>query len=228
MEEETFKEIPIEAAREIALHVYGDLILARADTPSLRVEGDSELVEKAHARPRGDVLELTLGRDWMERLSSGLKILGNRTLRYRLALPDPTRVEISGRGRLHVDALHTDRFALRVNGLADGELRGLELNELDVEISGRGELALGGRATRQRLRISGSGHIDAQELTSDVTDVRISGHGDVRVHVRESLDVDLAGFGNVVYAGDPRVHQRVSGGGSVRRSDEPRESPPPG
>lgn len=233
--EETYKEIPIELAREIALQVYGDLILTRADTPSLRVEGDPELVEKAHARPRGDVLELTLGRDWMDRFASGLKILGNRPLRYRLALPDPTRIEVNGRGRLQIDALAGERLAVRINGLADGALRGLDLRELDVELSGRGELELAGRATRQRLRISGSGRIEALALDSDAADVRISGHGDVKLTARSTLDVDLAGFGNVVYAGEPQVRQRVSGGGGVRRWQdsaddarrEPPEEPPP-
>lgn len=226
--EETSKEIPIEAAREVVLQVYGELVLARGDTPALRVEGDPELVAKAHARPRGEVLELTLGRDWMERFASGLKILGNRPLRYRLTLPEPRRVELNGRGRLEVASLTADRLAVRVNGLADGTLHGLELSELDVEISGRGELTLAGRATRQRLRINGSGSIGALELDSDAAEVRVGGHGDVKLTVRTTLDVDVAGFGNVVYAGEPQVRQRVSGGGGVRRWDGPgqEETPP--
>lgn len=223
--EEARKQIEIGPAREVILQVYGDLELRQADAPSLVVEGDPDLVARARAETRGETLELTLGRDWLERLASGFAMLGNRPLRYVLALPTPERLEVTGRGRLRIEGLRLDRFVLRVAGLADGSLRGLDVGELDVEIAGRGELAFAGRATRERLRVSGSGQLTAYELDCERATVRIGGHGDVGLAVRETLDVRITGYGHVAYQGDPRVHQTISGGGGVHRRESVASGP---
>lgn len=220
--QESRKEVPIEAAEEVVLSVYGDVTLrGGAETPSLTIHGDPELVERADARQQGDRLELVFGRDWRERLSSGLKLLGNKPLHFDLALPDPRRVVLNGRGRLHVDGLHTKRFTVRINGLADAELRRLDLEELDVDVSGRGDVRATGRAARQDWRISGSARVRALELASEVARVRISGHGDVQLTVRDELEADVSGYGRVHYAGDPSVRQHVSGAGGVSRWEAP-------
>lgn len=221
--DEARKEIEIGAAREVVLQVYGDLVLRQGAAPALSVEGDPDLVAKAFAEERGDALELTLGRDWVERLASGLAMLGNRPLRYVLTLPSPERLEVTGRGRLDVGGLTAPRFALRVTGLADGSLRELDVDDLEIEIAGRAELAFAGRARKQRVRISGSGQLTAFDLHSETTSVRISGHGDVGVRVRDTLDVKIAGYGHVAYAGDPVVHRSVSGGGGVERRVDQKE-----
>lgn len=215
--DEARKEIDIAAAREVVLQVYGDLVLRQGGVPALHVEGDPDLVAKARAESRGDKLELTLGRDWVERLASGFAMLGNRPLRYVLTLPAPERLEVAGRGRLQVQDVTLPRFALRVTGLAEGSLHGLDVEEFGVEVAGRGELTFSGRASRQRVRVSGSGQLSAFGLESDQANVRIGGHGDVEVSVRDSLEVRIAGYGQVTYQGDPQVHQTVSGGGGVQR-----------
>lgn len=219
MTEESHKVIEIEAAREVVLQVYGDLVLRQGDVPSLRVEGDPDLVARSRAESRGETLELTLGRDWVERLASGLAMLGNRPLRYVLTLPSPERLEVTGRGRLRVEGLRLPRFTLRVAGLADGTVHGLDVDELEIDIAGRGELSFEGRARRGRLRVSGSGSVTAYDLACDVATVRISGHGDVGLTVRDTLDVKISGYGHVTYGGDPKVHQTIAGGGGVHRRD---------
>ena len=221
MTTETAKSVEIGAATTVTLQVYGELTLRQGPSPELRIVGDPELVAKAHAESHGDTVELTLGRDWIERVASGFAILGNRPLRYELTLPSVRRLEIAGRGRLDVEGLEAESFVVKVTGLADGSLRGLALGELDVEIAGRAELTLAGRAGRQRLRVSGSAELDAFELASDEADVTISGHGEANVAVARALTARIAGYGHVTYDGDPTVDESVSGGGSVRRRDAP-------
>lgn len=219
MTTETTKTVEIGAASAVTLQVYGELVLRQGPDPGLRIVGDPELVAKAHAESRGDAVELTLGRDWIERLASGFAMLGNRTLRYELTLPSLRRLEVAGRGRLDLEGLESESLAVKVSGLADGSLRGLALGALDVEVAGRAELTLAGRAGRQRLRISGSAELDAFELAGEEAEVRISGHGEVNVAVARDLTARIAGYGHVTYDGDPTVDQSVSGGGSVRRRD---------
>lgn len=216
---ENARTVDIGPVRAVTLQVYGELTLRQGPEPSLRISGDPELVAKAAAETRGDTLELALGRDWVERVASGFAMLGNRPLRYELTLPDVHRVEVAGRGRLDFDGLEVGDLTLRVSGLADGALRGLAVEALEVEIAGRAELTLSGRAERLKVRISGSAELEAFELASQDAEVRISGHGEATVHAARSLWARIAGYGHVTYAGDPTVDQAVSGGGSVRRRD---------
>jgi hypothetical protein len=211
--------VEIGPVHAVTLQVYGELVLRQGPEPSLRISGDPELVAKASAETRGDTLELTLGRDWVERVASGFAMLGNRPLRYELTLPALRRLEVAGRGRLDLDGLEVGALTVKVSGLADGALRGLALEALDVEIAGRAELDVAGRAERLKVRISGSAELDAFELACQEADVRISGHGEAEVAVARSLHARIAGYGHVTYVGDPTVDQAVSGGGSVRRRE---------
>jgi hypothetical protein len=211
--------VAIAPVHAVTLQVYGELVVRQGPEPSLRISGDPELVAKASAETRGDTLELTLGRDWVERVASGFAMLGNRPLRYELTVPALERLEVAGRGRLDLDGLEVGTLTVKVSGLADGALRGLAVEALDVEIAGRAELDLAGRAERLKVRISGSAELGAFELTSQEADVRISGHGEAEVAVVRSLHARIAGYGHVTYVGDPTVDQAVSGGGSVRRRE---------
>ncbi len=215
------KNVEIGAASTVSLQVYGELVLRQGPAPSLRIVGDPELVAKAQAEVRGDTLELTLGRDWMDRLASGLAMLGNRTLRYEVTLPALRRIEVAGRGRLDLDGLDGEALTVRVSGLADGTLRGLTLSSLEVEIAGRAELTLAGRVHSERLRVSGSAQLDAWGLSAERAEVRISGHGEVGLAVAGRLEARITGYGTVTYDGDPVVDQTVSGGGAVRRGARP-------
>jgi len=218
------KTVQIGAASTVSLQVYGDLVLRQGPAPSLRIVGDPELVAKAQAEVRGETLELTLGRDWVDRLASGLAMLGNRPLRYEVTLPALRRIEVAGRGRLDLDGLEAEALTLRVSGLADGTLAGLALASLEVEIAGRAELTLSGRAAHERVRVSGSAQLDAWNLRAQRAEVRISGHGEVGLAVSERLEARIAGYGNVTYDGDPEVDQTVSGGGAVRRGQRPEDA----
>jgi Putative auto-transporter adhesin, head GIN domain len=46
--------------------------------------------------------------------------------------------------------------------------------------------------------------------------VVVSGAGSTSVHVRQSLDAEISGAGNVTYAGTPKVLKTISGAGSLR------------
>lgn len=218
------KTVEIGAASAVSLQVYGELVLRQGPAPKLRIVGDPELVAKAQAEVRGETLELTLGRDWVDRLASGLAMLGNRPLRYEVTLPALRRIEVAGRGRFDLDGLDAEALTVRVSGLADGTLTGLTLSTLEVEIAGRAELTLAGRVAHERLRVSGSAQLDAWDLRAERAEVRISGHGEVGLAVAGQLEARITGYGNVTYDGDPEVDQTVSGGGAVRRGQRPADA----
>ena len=105
-------------------------------------------------------------------------------------------------------------------------IEGLDVKELAIAVSGTVKAEIAGRATEQRIAISGAGNYRAPELTSDSAKVAVSGAGKVLVNVAKTLKIAIAGAGTVENIGDPKVTQDISGVGRVRRREAAREAFP--
>ncbi len=210
----------VTAFRAVELRYFGHLHLRQGPEPALEVEGDPDVVAKVRARAVGETLVLEIGESWLERLTSGVLLVANRPLHYHVTVPELDRVAVSGAGKVDASGLTASDLELTASGSADIVLDGLAVRELSARISGRGTFRLAGSADRVRLRISGSGEVEAGDLTSSEAEVRISGQGNVTVRVARALDVRISGLGNVRYHGDPAVTQQISGSGTVTRIAE--------
>lgn len=214
------QEREVESFDRIDMRAFGDLEIALGETPALTLEGDREVLDKIESRVEGGRLVIEFGRDWLERLVGGVRMLGGPAPRYRVTVPSLRAIALAGRGSVRADGLAGEELELAVSGLGEAHLGGLAVGELRIAVSGRGEVELTGEAAAARVTISGSGHVDGGELRTRESNVRISGHGEVELAVEERLDVQVAGWGRVVYRGDPRVTQQIAGGGSVTRRDD--------
>jgi hypothetical protein len=57
-----------------------------------------------------------------------------------------------------------------------------------------------------------------RELKAEEVSINIAGSGDAAVHADKSLEVRIAGSGDVVYTGNPAtVSTKVAGSGSVNK-----------
>lgn len=118
---------------------------------SLVVEADSNLVPLIRTETRGDTLRI-----WSDK---GLR--SKTPLRIIYTTPRLSEVNASGSTRVDV--------------------RGLDGAPLDVRKSGSSELALAGRVGNLNARVSGSGLLDAAQLTSNGIDATLSGSSRMRV-----------------------------------------------
>ena len=83
--------------------------------------------------------------------------------------------------------------------------------------AGSGHIQVAGRATDITFDISGSGDIDAKEMTAEHARAQISGSGTVRCHANQSLKAGVSGSGDIYYSGGASVDSDVSGSGKVKR-----------
>lgn len=206
--------------RSVELRYIGHLHFRQGPETRVEVEGDPDMLAKVVVRTRGDELLLEIGRDWLDRLTSGLLLVAHRPLHYYVTAPELRRLSVSGSGRISCESLTADELALNASGNGDLEVHGLSVAELSATISGRGDFALAGQARRLNLRVSGSGDVDAVRLGLEEAEVRISGRADVNLTVSERLDVQISGFGTVRYHGNPTVTQSISGAGRVSQASE--------
>ncbi|MYE23274.1 MAG: DUF2807 domain-containing protein [Gammaproteobacteria bacterium] len=116
--------------------------------------------------------------------------------------------------------LRTDTLVVENRGSGDYRLASLDADELIIEARGAFHFEVDGRADRQVVEMAGAGAYEADGLESRTAEVRLKGAGSARVWATERLDVDIAGAGSVAYAGDPDVHRRIRGFGTVQKINQ--------
>lgn len=83
-------------------------------------------------------------------------------------------------------------------------------------IAGSGNIHLAGKAEYHNVTIAGSGSVEALDLLVSCYDIQIPGSGECRIHVKDVLNVVIAGSGNVYYLGYPSiVNTTIVGSGDV-------------
>jgi hypothetical protein len=171
------------------------------------VEADANILPHVQTEVRGGVLVL--------RTEPGVSINPTRLV-FRVTAPRLEAVTVAGSGdvRFEKTTLVGQRLAIAIDGSGDVEAA-VEVEEVAVEIRGSGDVTLAGTATSARFEIYGSGAIDAERLP--VADARavIRGSGSVTLEAARSLDVDIAGSGDVRFRGNARVTVRDTGSGDL-------------
>jgi hypothetical protein len=118
-------------------------------------------------------------------------------------------------GRILVEATAPAVDAVEVVGSGDMLLDDIDLDALDVRVTGAGDVSANGRVDRLTLDVSGAGDAELRDLAARSARVEVSGSGDADVHAARELDAEVRGAGDVVYRGDPVVRQDISGAGEV-------------
>jgi hypothetical protein len=173
----------------VQLSSFGDLQIEQTGTESLSIEAAADVLPQLTSDVSGGVLRL------------GLK--------PGSTLDDATPVVY----RLTVAALD----AIAVAGAGDVTASNLRAGRLTVDISGAGDMTLGGTVDAQVVTISGAGDYDGENLQSADAQITIEGAGDAVLRVDNRLDAAISGVGSIEYIGDPQVTQDVRGAGSVEQ-----------
>ena len=121
--------------------------------------------------------------------------------------PDgPVEVTLPARALRHV----------RISGAGDVTVEKLDQRELELRISGSGEIEARGTVERVSAHISGSGDVRLADVAMKRLDARISGSGSIEAGPKDEADVTLSGAGKVKLLTRPTsLHSKVSGAGRI-------------
>ncbi len=140
-------------------------------------------------------------------------------LAIHITMPAIDYLAISGSGTIYGEnTFDVNDIDLKISGSGDMDLE-LNATKIDAKISGSGKMKLSGEADNVEYSISGSGDYSAFELLAKRAEVNISGSGDAEVFVSEYLDVNITGSGDVFYIGTPTMNVRITGSGNVYNSN---------
>jgi hypothetical protein len=135
-----------------------------------------------------------------------------------ITVPTLDRVKISGAGEIFGESSFSNLSDLElvISGAGNMDLD-FDCENLDVAVSGAGQLDLSGSANTLKAVISGAGGIRAFDLSTTDTEFRISGAGSGRLTVSDYLKATITGSGNLYYRGDPETDVHITGSGKVMK-----------
>lgn len=191
----------------IALSMSARVELTQGPEQSILVEGKSDIF---------DELNLNVNSNGIWNIETDDCIRDLDDLTFYITLPELRDVIISGSGEI----FSTNTFVgmgdidLRITGSGEIDLA-VEADDIEVDISGSGKTTLEGIADELDLNITGSGDVRAFNLTAREGNINISGSGDAEVRAEDRLDVRITGSGDVFYKGQPLLDVTITGSGEV-------------
>ncbi len=189
----------------IDLKLPATVYLRQGEEQRVVVEGQSNIVDFMERTVKGGLWEIEVDRC----------VRNMEELRIYITLPEITAVKISGSGKiLSENSLLTDDLDVDISGSGDISL-GVVADDINTTVSGSGNVVLKGETDEIRFFVSGSGDLRAFDLKARKGEVEIGGSGDVEVYVTEQLNVRISGSGDVLYHGNPSLNVSISGSGEV-------------
>jgi hypothetical protein len=189
-----------------------DLYVRQDSSPSIKIQADENLLKYIEIRNDGNMLVI--------RTKSGVNLRPSRSIRVYIGAPAFSRLEASGACDIFSENRISSLEALKIDlsGASDAKLD-VNAPKVEVDVSGAGTVTLKGETRDFSVDGSGSTDIKCYELLSENTKVDISGAGSAEVFASVKLDVDVSGAADVRYKGNGTVSQRVTGAGSVKKTD---------
>lgn len=193
---------------------YGsfDVYLTTDDNYSVKVEADDNLLQYIETDISGHKLRI--------RTARGYNIRPSTTMKVYVSAPKYDVVSSSGSGNMYGknEIVSDEDLDVNISGSGNIDLD-VKAGKVSADISGSGSITLDGEANAISSSIAGSGDIKAAQLKVRQASVHIAGSGNADLHAAEQLDVEIAGSGDVRYSGDAKVNSHIAGSGSVRKID---------
>lgn len=191
----------------IALAMDARVELTQGPEQSIEVEGKSDIFDELN-------LDVNSNGVWTIETEDCIRDLDDLT--FYITLPELRDVTISGSGEIYSTNTFTGMgdVEIRITGSGEVDLA-LEADDIEADISGSGKMTLEGIADELDLNITGSGDVRGFNLTAREGNINISGSGDAEVRTEDRLDVRITGSGDVYYKGQPVLDVSITGSGEV-------------
>ncbi|MBM3435033.1 MAG: DUF2807 domain-containing protein [Bacteroidetes bacterium] len=195
----------------IALSIDANVHLVHGDTQEVYIEGQQNII---------DNIEKYVDTDGFWYITYDRNVRDHAGVNIYLTTSMVDYIHVSGSGSVSCQNIFPDTVNVDLNISGSGNISMiLNAEVLRSTISGSGEINVSGSAYEHQIHISGSGNIKAFDLPTYITYVNISGSGYTEVNVENLLDVHISGSGDVYYVGNPTINSDISGSGSIHNSN---------
>ncbi len=192
----------------ITISVPARVEIYKGETCKVEVQIESSLLHLLHTDVKDGRLDVYFSKDVWE--VDGLVL--------KITAPSIDDIELNGTVVLvSGDDLGGGNLQVHISGSGSATFGKITAKNLDLNISGSGNLQMSGTANYLNSVVSGSGNITALDCPVEKADIHISGSGSVSCQVIQTLDASISGSGDVLYSGDPSLKVDISGSGKVKK-----------
>ena len=188
-----------------------NVILEPGSRPSVTITGDENLLEWIKVDSHGQVLNIETER----------RLNGSVDIEILVIYTELEEINSSGASNIIAEEqIKTKDLRLEISGAGKIDMA-LDVERLDLVLSGAALIYLSGQATVLDANMSGAGSLEAFSLQTKNCEVNISGVGSAEVNVSENLEARVSGVGGVEYLGNPEhVVRDVSGIGRIKQAKD--------
>jgi hypothetical protein len=152
----------------------GNLTIVQGSEESLTITADENLLPYITT----DVVNGTL----QIGMKPNISLNPSRAIEYKLVMKSVTGVQLSGFGNIESEGLKGEDLEVKLSGSGDINIGTIESGSLLVRISGFGDFnAKSIKAKTPTIEITGSGDINVDELDAEDLAVKISGFGNAKI-----------------------------------------------
>jgi len=190
------------------LGISGDVVLTPGATQKIVMEGQQNILDNIKRDVRNGSWNIGFEKN----------VRDAKKVTIYITLPKIEEVGLSGSGSIRSDGKFKGLGDVDVHVSGSGDITfDYEAQSTDLGLSGSGQIDLSGSSKTLEINISGSGDVNAPNLVTADCEVNISGSGDASVHANTNLETHISGSGDVSYSGTPSVTARISGSGEVSK-----------
>jgi len=191
----------------INLAVSADVKLVSDSTGTVKIEGESNIIEAIILEQTGTKLRIT----------SEPCFSSNKPITITIPMKTVSDLQINGSGSIRSEnKMSSNDLELGINGSGDIEV---DVNAANVmsKINGSGNIILKGAAQRHKIEVNGSGNVDAENFPTGNVAITVNGSGDCKVMATTALGIKIRGSGSVYYSGAPDISSDIKGSGSLEK-----------
>jgi hypothetical protein len=190
----------------IALAMDARVEITQGPEQLVTFEGKSDILDELDLDVNNGV--------WTIRTVDCVRDVDNLT--FFITVPNLDKIILSGSGEIVSTNTFVDSGDIELTISGSGEIDvACEVDDVKAIISGSGKITIEGTADDLDLTISGSGDFRGFNLFTNSADITIAGSGDAEVQVANQLAVTISGSGDVFYKGQPELDISISGSGEV-------------
>ncbi|HXX32470.1 MAG TPA: head GIN domain-containing protein [Myxococcaceae bacterium] len=196
--------------KKVELRVPLDVTIRSGKEFSLALDlRDPDTADKISTEVRGDTLVISSN-------AHSLSLRGKNSA--AITLPELRGVALSGSGNADVSGFEGGDMDLSISGSGDITYSG-KPSTLSVAISGSGNVRLTGSCSSMSVAVSGSGNVRAADFAAKNASVAISGSGDAELHITGgAVQFTVNGSGDIRWTGEAATVSAVThGSGSIQK-----------
>jgi hypothetical protein len=197
---------PTQPFSEVVSQGSFSVVIIPADNTRVVVKAESNILPYLYTTSDGTTMTIGYKNDY--------NIHEHYPVEVILYTPVFSSARLSGSGTIECSGFEPVNLNLEISG--SGNITAdFHTENLMAAISGSGNMNLSGTATNSTLNVSGSGNLNSLELEQQYCIAGVSGSGNITTSVIKKLDAVISGSGSIYYVGNPAITNHINGSGKV-------------